>query len=199
MRLAVPACIALAALACLSSNQTPPGKSDKPGETLPPTRSKPERVFIKAIEDQMQGAWRLTAFESPFLEKEYRQDVGFMVVSGNYFSLEMHLGWTVANGAKLDHRDFISGTHRFEVDERGRMTTSTVIGPAFDKHGNTADLIFSIPFLVSHISRIMTLEPGDVIATGTPAGVAPVTVGDRIEVEVGGVGVLENRVEPPAS
>ena len=41
----------------------------------------------------------------------------------------------------------------------------------------------------------MTLEPGDVIATGTPAGVAAVEVGDRIEVEVEGVGVLENRVE----
>ena len=63
------------------------------------------------------------------------------------------------------------------------------------QHGNTADLLFPVPVLIRFISSIMTLEPGDIIATGTPAGVAPVEVGDRIEIEVGGVGVLENRVE----
>jgi 2-keto-4-pentenoate hydratase/2-oxohepta-3-ene-1,7-dioic acid hydratase in catechol pathway len=63
------------------------------------------------------------------------------------------------------------------------------------QQGNTADLLFPVPALIRFISRIMTLEPGDIIATGTPAGVAPVEVGDRIEVEVAGVGVLENRVE----
>jgi 2-keto-4-pentenoate hydratase/2-oxohepta-3-ene-1,7-dioic acid hydratase in catechol pathway len=61
--------------------------------------------------------------------------------------------------------------------------------------GNTADLLTGVPALISFVSGIMTLEPGDVIATGTPAGVAPVEPGDRIEVEVEGVGVLENRVE----
>jgi 2-keto-4-pentenoate hydratase/2-oxohepta-3-ene-1,7-dioic acid hydratase in catechol pathway len=63
------------------------------------------------------------------------------------------------------------------------------------QQGNTADLLFPVAALIRFISRIMTLEPGDIIATGTPAGVAPVEVGDRIEVEVAGVGVLENRVE----
>jgi len=63
------------------------------------------------------------------------------------------------------------------------------------QHGATADLLFSVPSLIRYISSIMTLEPGDIIATGTPAGVAPIEVGDRIEVEVSGVGVLENRVE----
>ena len=61
--------------------------------------------------------------------------------------------------------------------------------------GNTADLLFAVPFLIQHISHIMTLEPGDVIMTGTPAGVAPIVAGDVVEVEVEGVGVLENRVE----
>lgn len=61
--------------------------------------------------------------------------------------------------------------------------------------GDTSDLLFPVPELVRFISGIMTLEPGDVIATGTPAGVAPVMPGDRVEVEVEGVGVLENRVE----
>ena len=63
------------------------------------------------------------------------------------------------------------------------------------QHGNTADLLHTVPALVHFISGIMTLEPGDVIATGTPAGVAPVLPGDVIEVEVEGIGVLVNRVE----
>ena len=54
---------------------------------------------------------------------------------------------------------------------------------------------FSIPMLVSYISGIMTLEPGDLIATGTPAGTAPLHEGDRVEVEIPGVGVLSNLVE----
>jgi 2-keto-4-pentenoate hydratase/2-oxohepta-3-ene-1,7-dioic acid hydratase in catechol pathway len=59
----------------------------------------------------------------------------------------------------------------------------------------TSDLLFGVPVLVAHVSSIMTLEPGDVIATGTPAGVAPIVPGDRVEVEVEGVGVLVNTVE----
>ena len=60
--------------------------------------------------------------------------------------------------------------------------------------GNTANLIHPVPALVSFISGVMTLEPGDVIATGTPAGVAPVLPGDVVEIEVQGIGMLVNRV-----
>jgi 2-keto-4-pentenoate hydratase/2-oxohepta-3-ene-1,7-dioic acid hydratase in catechol pathway len=56
------------------------------------------------------------------------------------------------------------------------------------------DMHFPIPFLVSFISGIMTLEPGDLIATGTPAGVGPLRDGDIVEVEIPGVGVLSNPV-----
>jgi 2-keto-4-pentenoate hydratase/2-oxohepta-3-ene-1,7-dioic acid hydratase in catechol pathway len=56
------------------------------------------------------------------------------------------------------------------------------------------DMHFSIPFLVAYISGIMTLEPGDLIATGTPAGVGPLHDGDVVEVEIPGVGVLSNPV-----
>jgi 2-keto-4-pentenoate hydratase/2-oxohepta-3-ene-1,7-dioic acid hydratase in catechol pathway len=62
------------------------------------------------------------------------------------------------------------------------------------QHGNTADLSFPVDLLVSFISHVMTLEPGDVIATGTPAGIAPIQIGDVVEVEVEGVGVLRNPV-----
>lgn len=62
------------------------------------------------------------------------------------------------------------------------------------QRGNTADLLHDVPALVSFVSGIMTLEPGDVIATGTPAGVAPIRPGDVVEIEVEGIGVLVNPV-----
>lgn len=62
------------------------------------------------------------------------------------------------------------------------------------QRGHVDQLAFSIPFLVSYVSRIMTLVPGDLLATGTPEGVAPLAKGDTVEVEIPGVGVLSNPV-----
>jgi 2-keto-4-pentenoate hydratase/2-oxohepta-3-ene-1,7-dioic acid hydratase in catechol pathway len=62
------------------------------------------------------------------------------------------------------------------------------------QEGSSAQMAFSIPFLISYISGIMTLEPGDVIATGTPAGVGPLREGDTVEVEVAGIGTVRNPV-----
>ena len=64
---------------------------------------------------------------------------------------------------------------------------------------NFADMIFSIPSIISHISRFATLEAGDVIITGTPSGVGPVKHGDVVEVEIEGLGTLKSRIEaePP--
>mgnify|MGYP000844170853 FL=1 len=59
---------------------------------------------------------------------------------------------------------------------------------------STSQLVFSVPELVSAISQVMTLLPGDVIATGTPAGVGPLAPGDVVTVLIGGIGCLENRV-----
>jgi 2-keto-4-pentenoate hydratase/2-oxohepta-3-ene-1,7-dioic acid hydratase in catechol pathway len=63
------------------------------------------------------------------------------------------------------------------------------------QRARTSDLLFDVGTLVSFISHVMTLEPGDVIATGTPAGIAPIHPGDRVEIEISGIGVLENPVE----
>jgi 2-keto-4-pentenoate hydratase/2-oxohepta-3-ene-1,7-dioic acid hydratase in catechol pathway len=60
--------------------------------------------------------------------------------------------------------------------------------------GRTSQMAFPVPFLLRYISQVMTLEPGDLIATGTPAGVGPLRDGDAVEVEVEGVGVLRNPV-----
>jgi 2-keto-4-pentenoate hydratase/2-oxohepta-3-ene-1,7-dioic acid hydratase in catechol pathway len=62
------------------------------------------------------------------------------------------------------------------------------------QQGNTRDLVFKIPQLIEFITAAMTLEPGDVILTGTPEGVSPIQPGDQVEVEVEGIGVLHNPV-----
>jgi len=62
------------------------------------------------------------------------------------------------------------------------------------QYARATDMHFSIPFLVSFLSGIMTLEPGDLIATGTPAGTGPLRDGDVVEIEIPGVGVLSNPV-----
>jgi len=62
------------------------------------------------------------------------------------------------------------------------------------QEGHTSDMLFGVPSLVAFISGVMTLEPGDVILTGTPPGVGPVQRGDLMEVEIEGIGVLRNRV-----
>jgi 2-keto-4-pentenoate hydratase/2-oxohepta-3-ene-1,7-dioic acid hydratase in catechol pathway len=60
--------------------------------------------------------------------------------------------------------------------------------------GRTRDMIFSIEELIAYVSAVMTLEPGDVLLTGTPAGVGPLLPGDRVVVEIEGIGTLENEV-----
>lgn len=61
--------------------------------------------------------------------------------------------------------------------------------------GKVEQMAFPIPVLIEYISHIMTLEPGDVIATGTPAGVGPLRSGDVVEVEIPGIGILRNPVQ----
>jgi 2-keto-4-pentenoate hydratase/2-oxohepta-3-ene-1,7-dioic acid hydratase in catechol pathway len=62
------------------------------------------------------------------------------------------------------------------------------------QHSNTKNLIFGPQQLVSFISRVMTLLPGDVIATGTPSGIGPMAIGDRVDVVIEGIGTLSNAV-----
>ncbi len=62
------------------------------------------------------------------------------------------------------------------------------------QHGHARDMAFDIPSILSYISQVMTLQAGDIVATGTPAGVGPLAPGDLVEVEIPGVGVLMNPV-----
>lgn len=70
----------------------------------------------------------------------------------------------------------------------------TRVNGVVKQDSTTADLIFGVRELLVFITRYMTLEVGDVISTGTPSGVGPFAVGDTVEVEIEGVGVLSNRV-----
>jgi 2-keto-4-pentenoate hydratase/2-oxohepta-3-ene-1,7-dioic acid hydratase in catechol pathway len=61
--------------------------------------------------------------------------------------------------------------------------------------GSTRDMVFQVPTLVAFVSSVMTLNPGDLILTGTPSGVGPLTDGDEVEVEIEGIGKLRNNVK----
>ncbi len=76
----------------------------------------------------------------------------------------------------------------------GALGIRTRVNGTLKQDSNTSDLIFDVPTLVSFISHVMTLEPGDLISTGTPSGVGPIEPGDRVEIEIDGIGLLVNRV-----
>ncbi|HET9525313.1 MAG TPA: fumarylacetoacetate hydrolase family protein [Pyrinomonadaceae bacterium] len=80
-----------------------------------------------------------------------------------------------------------------ELDQ-ANVTVTTRLNGEIKQQGNTADMAFPVAFLIKYISDIMTLYPGDLIATGTPAGVSKMKHGDMVEVEVSGIGVLRNQV-----
>lgn len=81
-----------------------------------------------------------------------------------------------------------------EIEPAGGVRVTTRLNGELRQQGSTVDLIFDIPALIRHISNAMTLNPGDLIPTGTPAGVGPMQPGDVVEVEVEGIGVLRNPV-----
>ena len=74
------------------------------------------------------------------------------------------------------------------------MKVETRLNGKVVQQGNTADFITPVGKLIEFITASMTLEPGDVVATGTPAGVGPMIPGDVVEVEIEGVGILKNHV-----
>lgn len=97
---------------------------------------------------------------------------------GKSFDTFCPLGPAIRIGAGLEDLEVIT---RVDGQERQR--------------GHVRDMTWGIVDLLIYASRMMTLEPGDVILTGSPAGVGPLVPGNRLEVEIPGIGVLENRVE----
>jgi 2-keto-4-pentenoate hydratase/2-oxohepta-3-ene-1,7-dioic acid hydratase in catechol pathway len=77
----------------------------------------------------------------------------------------------------------------------GDLEISTILNGERRQHSRTSELVFSVPKLIVFISRVMTLLPGDVIATGTPSGIGTMRQGDMVEVKIQGIGTLRNYIE----
>lgn len=81
-----------------------------------------------------------------------------------------------------------------EIPDPDNLTVEAYLNGERRQHSSTGNMVFPVAALVAFISRIMTLLPGDVIATGTPSGIGPMREGDVVEVRVQGIGSLRNRV-----
>ena len=78
--------------------------------------------------------------------------------------------------------------------DRSTLAVITRVNGEVVQEGDADDMVFDIPTIIEYVTAIMTLEPGDLVATGTPEGVAPLSDGDIVEIEVVGVGAVKNPV-----
>ncbi len=128
-------------------------------------------------------------------------------------SLNYVLGYTCFNDVSARDLQFKGGQGGGQLTRAKGFNTFAAIGPCIEteldpgnvvletylngklkQHSSTSDLIFSVPELVSFISHIMTLLPGDIIATGTPSGIGPMSPGDTVEIKIKPIGTLRNYV-----
>jgi 2-keto-4-pentenoate hydratase/2-oxohepta-3-ene-1,7-dioic acid hydratase in catechol pathway len=87
------------------------------------------------------------------------------------------------------------GEESSKLPDLDSLSVVTRVNGVERQRGKSSEMVFSIPSLLAYISRIMTLEPGDLVATGTPAGVGPLTPGDVVEIEIPGVSRVSNPVQ----
>jgi 2-keto-4-pentenoate hydratase/2-oxohepta-3-ene-1,7-dioic acid hydratase in catechol pathway len=99
--------------------------------------------------------------------------------------------WTRAKG--FDTFCPVGNVHEGSVDLNALDLVTTVNGEV-RQHATSAEMVFKIPMLLSFISHIMTLEPGDLVATGTPSGIGPLKSGDTVEVTIAGISRVRNPV-----
>ena len=76
----------------------------------------------------------------------------------------------------------------------GKLDIIARVNGEIRQHSNTSQMVFTIEELIAFASEVMTLNPGDVILTGTPSGVGPLQVGEEVSIEIEGIGVLKNTV-----
>lgn len=134
-----------------------------------------KRIAPEQAADVILGYTCANDISERVIQKE-EMDQGCLLIGKGYDSF-CPLGPVIATG--LDPSNL-----RLEARVNGQTRQSS----------STSDLLFSVPFLVSYISRAITLMPGDVIITGTPSGVGALAVGDVMEIEIEGVGILRNPV-----
>ncbi len=133
------------------------------------------RVSAEDASDVILGYTCANDISERVIQKE-EMDQGCLLI-GKGFDTFCPLGPVIATG--LDPSDL-----RLEARLNGEKRQSS----------STSDLLFSVPELVSYLSQAITLQPGDIIITGTPSGVGEIAPGDVMEIELEGVGVLSNPV-----
>jgi 5-oxopent-3-ene-1,2,5-tricarboxylate decarboxylase / 2-hydroxyhepta-2,4-diene-1,7-dioate isomerase len=126
-------------------------------------------------------------------------------------------GYTIANDVTI--RDFVKNFYRppvkakgwdtfcplgpvvveGEIDDPHRLGLRAIVNGELRQQGTTADLAYSVWDLIAFLTEFMTLEPDDVILTGTPPGISRIKVGDRMRIEIDGLGALENVVASPGA
>ena len=99
--------------------------------------------------------------------------------------------WTRAKG--FDTFAAVGPCVETELDP-ANVALETYLNGELKQQGSTSDLIYSVPELINFISHVMTLLPGDIIATGTPSGIGPMYPGDTVEIRIDGIGTLRNYV-----
>ena len=99
--------------------------------------------------------------------------------------------WTRAKG--FDTFAAVGPCIETELDP-GNVALETYLNGELKQQGNTGDLIYSIPELINFISSVMSLLPGDIIATGTPGGIGPMYPGDTVDIKIEPIGTLRNHV-----
>jgi len=87
------------------------------------------------------------------------------------------------------------GEESSELPDLDSLTVVARVNGVERQRGKSSEMVFSIPSLLAYISQIMTLEPGDLVATGTPSGVGPLVPGDVVEIEIPGVSRVTNPVQ----
>ncbi len=101
--------------------------------------------------------------------------------------------WTRAKG--LDTFCPVGNVVAVDGVEPGELTLTTRVNGTVRQRASSQSMVFSVPCLISFISHVMTLEPGDLVATGTPEGVGPLAVGDVVDVTLSCGSSVSNRVE----
>jgi 2-keto-4-pentenoate hydratase/2-oxohepta-3-ene-1,7-dioic acid hydratase in catechol pathway len=159
-----------------------------PGETirLPPQSSAVEHEAELAIVIGRRGRW-ITPEEAPAHILGYT--IGHDVTARDLQQLDSQ--WTRAKG--FDTFCPIGPWIETELDPSDALITCSVNGQ-LRQMGSTRDMVFPVHELVAYISSIMSLEPGDLILSGTPSGVGPLLDGDEVTVEIEGIGKLQNPV-----